>query len=157
MLKGVDPRLRDFYVERYREDDRREAGRVARPGAPVLAAAISRHAALMDVGADGRLTDDFVPFVEELHRTGAFDTDRLGFTHCHFHTPAELGEELAEAGLTEVEVLGIEGPAGPALDARGLERIGEFLPAAVRAARIVERDPALIASSGHLLGVARVG
>ena len=133
----------------------REARRVARPGAPVLAAAISRHAALMDIGADGRLSEDLVPFIRELHRTGAFDTDRLGFTHCHFHTPAELSEELARAGSADVDVFGIEGPAGPALDAHGIDRIDELLPAAVPAARIVERDPALIAASGHLLGIAR--
>jgi SAM-dependent methyltransferase len=115
-----------------------EARRVARPRAPVFAAAISRHAALMDIGADGRLTDDLVPFVRELHRTGAFDTDRLGFTHCHFRTPAELSEELAQVALADVEVFGIEGPAGPALDAHGIDRIDELLPAAVRAARIVD-------------------
>ncbi len=57
--------------------------------------------------------------------------------------------------LTDVEVFGIEGPAGPALDAHGIDRIDELLTAAVRAARLVERDPALIAASGHLLGVAR--
>lgn len=59
----------------------REAHRVARRGAPVFAAGISRYATLMDLGSDGRLD------------------------------------------------------------------------AAVRAARIVERDPALIAASGHLLAV----
>ncbi|MHB1536824.1 MAG: class I SAM-dependent methyltransferase, partial [Acidimicrobiales bacterium] len=35
----------------------REARRVARPGAPVLAAGSSRYATLMDLGSDGRRTD----------------------------------------------------------------------------------------------------
>jgi hypothetical protein len=80
---------------------------------------------------------------------------RLGFTTAYFHTPQELADELAAAGLRDVEVLGVEGPAGPALDAHGIERIDEFLPAAVEAARVVERDPAVIAASAHLLGFGR--
>jgi len=47
------------------------------------------------------------------------------------------------------------GPTGPALDAHGLDRVDELLPAAVRCARAVERDSALIAASAHLLAVGR--
>jgi hypothetical protein len=52
-------------------------------------------------------------------------------------------------------MLGVEGPAGPALDAHGIERIDEFLPSAVECARAVERDPAVIAASAHLLAFGR--
>jgi SAM-dependent methyltransferase len=48
----------------------REARRVARPGAPVIAAGISRYAALMDIGSDGRLTEALEPFLRDLHATG---------------------------------------------------------------------------------------
>ena len=95
----------------------REARRVARPGAPVVAA---------------------------------------DFTTAYFHLPDELAQDLVDAGLRDVEVYGIEGPAGPTLRALGMDCLDERLDAAVRAARIVERDPMMIAASGHLLAVGRV-
>lgn len=131
----------------------REARRVARPGAPVLAAGISRYATLMDLGSDGRLTAELEPFVTELHATGRFRGGVVGFTTAYLHRPEELAADLVDAGLREVEVYGIEGPAGPTLRALGMDCIDERLGAAIRAARMVERDPALIAASGHLLAV----
>jgi ubiquinone/menaquinone biosynthesis C-methylase UbiE len=133
----------------------REATRVARPGAPVLAAAISRYATVLDIGSDGRLTEDIEPFVRHLHATGEFRGDVVGFTTAYFHLPEELRGELTEAGLQDVEVYGIEGPAGPTLRALGMGCLEDRLDAAVRAARIVERDPALLPASGHLLAVGR--
>lgn len=132
-----------------------EARRVARPGAPVLAAAISRYAALMEIGTDGRLTEEVEPFLRHLHATGEFGAGVVGFTACHFHTPHELAQELTAAGLQDVEVFGIEGPAVPTLRALGMDHVEALLPAAVLAARIVERDPALIAASAHLLARSR--
>ncbi len=131
-----------------------EARRVARPGAPVAVAAISRHAGLLDLAALGLLDDQTLPLVRRAIETGLHDP-RLGFTTSYFHTPAELAGELAAAGLTSVEVLGVEGPTGPALDTHGLERLDEFLPSAVACARVAERDPALIAASAHLLAFGR--
>lgn len=139
-------------------DDRiqalREAQRVARAGAPVLAAGISRYATLMDLGSDGRLTAELESFVLDLHASGRFRGGVVGFTTAYLHRPNELAADLADAGLRDVEVYGIEGPAGPTLRALGMDCLNEHLDAAVRAARIVERDPALIAASGHLLAVA---
>lgn len=109
----------------------------------------------MDVGSDGRLTEAVEPFLQHLHATGQFRGDVVGFTTAYFHLPDELALELADAGLRDVEVYGIEGPAGPTLRALGLNCLDELLEAAVRAARMVERDPALIAASGHLLAVGR--
>lgn len=131
----------------------REAGRVARRGAPVFAAGISRYATLMDLGSDGRLTAELEPFVTELHATGRFRGGVVGFTTAYLHRPEELAADLVDPGLRDVEVYGIEGPAGPTLRALGMGCLDERLDAAVRAARIVERDPALIAASGHLLAV----
>ena len=51
---------------------------------------------------------------------------------------------------------GVEGPAGPALDAHGIERIDEFLDSVIACARIAERDPALIAASAHFLAFGTV-
>jgi ubiquinone/menaquinone biosynthesis C-methylase UbiE len=143
-----------------RRDDRLhalvEACRVARPGAPVMAAGISRYATLMDIGSDGRLTEEVEPFLQQLHATGQFRGGVVGFTTAYFHRPEELEQELMDAGLIDVAVYGIEGPAGPTLRALGPSHLSDRLDAAVRAARIVERDPALIAASGHLLAVGRV-
>jgi ubiquinone/menaquinone biosynthesis C-methylase UbiE len=134
----------------------REALRVGRPGAPVIAAGISRYATLMDLGSDGRLTAELEPFVTDLHATGRFRDGVVGFTPAYLHQPEELASDLVDAGLREVEVYGIEGPAGPTLRALGMECLDERLDAAARAARMVERDPALIAASGHLLAVGTV-
>jgi ubiquinone/menaquinone biosynthesis C-methylase UbiE len=131
-----------------------EARRVVRPGGLVAVAAISRHAGLLDLGAHGLLDDFSLPLVRQAIETGVHDP-RLGFTTAYFHTPRELADELQAAAFTRVEVLGVEGPAGPALDAHGIERIDEFLPSAVTAARVLERDPALIAASAHLLAFGR--
>jgi threonine aldolase len=131
-----------------------EARRVTRPGGLVAAAAISRHAGLLDLAARGLLDEQTEPLLRVVIATGRHD-GRLGFAPAHFHTPEELAEELEDAGLGEVVVVGVEGPTGPALDAHGPERVSELLPAAIRSARVVERDPALIAASAHLLGFGR--
>jgi len=131
----------------------REAVRVARPGAVVAAAAIGRYAGLLDFGAHAGLDETTEPLVRATLRTGRHDP-RLGFTTAYLHRPDELRAELVAAGLRDVTVYGVEGPAGPALDAHGIDRIDEFLPSAVRCARIAERDPALIAASAHVLGLA---
>jgi hypothetical protein len=151
--------LGPLYHLRERDDRIRalaEARRVARPGAPILAAGISRYAALMDIGSDGRLSEAVEPFLHHLHATGEFRSGGVGFTSAYFHLPDELARELSDAGLRDVQVYGVEGPAGPTLRALGMEGLDARLDAAVRAARMVERDPHLIAASGHLLAVGLV-
>lgn len=99
----------------------REARRVARPGAPILAAGMSRYATLMDIGSDGRLTQDAEPFIRQLHATGEFNGDVVGFTTAYFHLPSELLSEMTDAGLSKAEVFGIERPAAPTLRALGMD------------------------------------
>jgi SAM-dependent methyltransferase len=132
----------------------REAVRVARPDAVVAAAAIGRYAGLLDFGAHAGIDDVTEPHVRETIRTG-YHNPRLGFTRAYLHRPEELRAELEAAELRAVEVFGVEGPAGPALDAHGIENIDAYLPAALRCARIAETDPALINASAHLLGIGR--
>lgn len=84
---------------------------------------------------------------------GRHNPGLLGFTDAHLHTPDELARELRTAGLRDVVVYGVTGPVTNALDAHGMERLGEFLDSAVRGARLVERDPALMAASSHRLVV----
>ena len=131
-----------------------EARRVVKKDGLVAAAAISRYAGLLDFAALGLLDEHTEPLLREVFDTGRHDP-RLGFTTAYLHTPEELANEMHAAGLRAVDVLGVEGPTGPALDAHGLDRVEELLPAAIRCARAVERDPALIAASAHLLAVGR--
>ena len=131
-----------------------EARRVTRPGGLVAVAGISRYAGLLDLAALGLLGDEAERSLRRTIETGVHDP-QLGFTTAYFHTPEELAGELEHAGLTDVYVLGVEGPTGPALDVRGLECVEEFLPSAIACARLVERDPALISASAHLLAFGR--
>jgi ubiquinone/menaquinone biosynthesis C-methylase UbiE len=133
-----------------------EAVRVVRPGGLVAAAAISRYAPLLELAGLGTLTEDAATELAELLRTGVGADDPQGFTTAYFHGAEDLARELADAGLKEVAVLGIEGPAAPALDNAPAGRAADVLASAVRCAQMAEADPALIAASPHLLGLGRI-
>jgi ubiquinone/menaquinone biosynthesis C-methylase UbiE len=136
----------------------REAHRVARVGGVVLAAGISRYASLLDGLSRGFLDDpDFVRIVREdlatgQHRNPAHHPDY--FATAYFHVPGELREEAEDAGWRQVETLAIEGPAW--LFPMALERLqDEQLQAHyLEAIRSVERDPALLPVSAHIMAVA---
>lgn len=132
----------------------REAARVTAPGGSVAVAAISRHAALLDLGARNRLDDETEPVLREISATGRHDP-RLGFTTAYFHRVDELGDEMREAGLHDVEVRGVEGPLASVIIALEPDAGATRLPAALRVARLLDREQALVAVSPHLLGLAR--
>ena len=125
-----------------------------RPGGLLVAAGISRYLSLLEAGSAGRLTAEMQPSIESLIATGRYD-GHVGFVAAHFHTADELCAEVQAAGLEDVAVFGVEGPAWPALDTAGMREFDARLEAALRCARIVERDPSLINSSAHLLAIAR--
>ena len=131
-----------------------EVVRVLRPGGLLVAAGISRYISLLEAGSDGRLTAEVRPSVEAVVATGRYD-GHLGFVAAHFHSAEELLGEVRAAGLREVAVYGVEGPVWTALDAAGMAQFDVRVGAALRAARIVERDRSLINASAHLLAVAR--
>ena len=83
--------------------------------------------------------------------TGHYD-GHVGFMPAYFHTAAELQTEVESAGFTDVVVYGVEGPSWPALDVSG--EFDSRRDAALRCARLVERDPLLINASAHLLAIA---
>jgi SAM-dependent methyltransferase len=130
-----------------------EARRVVRPGGLVAAAAISRHAPVVDLAAAGRITaDNELSLMDEL-ATGHCDP-ATGFTIAYFHTVAELQDEVAEAGLRRAALYGVEGPAWPTvkhLHDAGLPVSPQLFDSALRAARLVETDHRMIAASSHLL------
>lgn len=72
----------------------------------------------------------------------------------HFHTSDELALELKDAGLLQVEVVGVEGPAGLALEQ--LAEVDEDIhQAALTLARAADGQRAALDLSNHLLGIGR--
>ena len=132
-----------------------EAVRVARPAGVVVAAAISRYAGLLELSAVGEVSEESERSLQRALATGLHDPSS-GFTTAYFHHPEELADELAEAGLERVVVYGVEGPSAPALDNLPLDRAEPLLGSAIRAARLLETDPAMICASPHFLAVGHV-
>jgi ubiquinone/menaquinone biosynthesis C-methylase UbiE len=137
----------------------REARRVLRPAGLMAVAAISRHAGLLDLAATARLAPASADALLPVLASGRHD-GQLGFTTAYFHTAEELRSEVIDAGFTDVCLYGVEGPAWPTL--MGIEaHTGQsltgspLLTSALTAARIAESDPALMASSSHILAIGR--
>ncbi|HEX3792129.1 MAG TPA: methyltransferase domain-containing protein [Pseudonocardiaceae bacterium] len=86
--------------------------------------------------------------------SGHYD-GRVGFTPTHWHTADELRAEIRAAGLADVTVYGVEGPAWPALDAAGASEFAARVDAALPCARLADQDPLLINTSAHFLAIAR--
>jgi ubiquinone/menaquinone biosynthesis C-methylase UbiE len=134
-----------------------EAKRILKPGGILFAAGISRFAALHDGFAREMLFEPgFREMAEHDLATGVHlnPGQRPGwFTTAYFHRPEELEAELAASGLSDVEVLGLEGLAGwlPNLDARWADPHDRQMILDVLAA--LESEPSLRGASAHLLGV----
>ncbi|MEV8588467.1 class I SAM-dependent methyltransferase [Streptomyces sp. NPDC051180] len=135
-----------------------EARRVAKCGGVVAVAAINRYASLFEHVTYAHLhTERLQSAVSKILETAVHDGK--GFTLSYFHRPAELADEMRQAGLVDVEVLGVEGPAWSLLKA--VEQSGgtpsdDLVASAMAAARMAEPYPDLLAASSHLLAVGRV-
>jgi len=136
-----------------------EAGRVVRPGGPVIAAAISRYASFFEgffrnyvdhPGFTAAMREDLT---SGLHLNPSKAPER--FTTAHFHTRDELAGELTEAGLTVQTVLPVEGMLNwaPGIADRLADPAQRELILALLAE--TETDPALTGATSHLLAVAR--
>lgn len=135
-----------------------EAARVLRPGGLVFAAAICRHAALLDLllRLDRLHEPDVLAVATEAVTTGAFRGADVGlFTTAYFHRPRELAREVAEAGLTDDHIYGVEGPGFFAPDLADRWRDPARREALLQVARLVESDPDVQSAGSHLLAVAR--
>lgn len=136
-----------------------EARRVLRAGGLVAVAAISRHAELIDFAAVARLTPAWTAIMQEALDSGRHSSE-FGFTTAYFHTVDGLRAEVAEAGFTDVRILGVEGPTWSVLKGimkhTGASLTGSpLVESALVAARIAESDLALIPSSSHLIAFGR--
>lgn len=143
-------------VQADREAALSEARRVLRPGGLLLAAGISRHAALLDllVNWDKLHLPGVFELVEESVRTGVFTgPGEAGlFTTSYFHRPAELAAEISDAGFEDVRVFHVEGPGYLVPDLEERLEDPARKEALMKAIRLVEEDHSTLTSS-HLLGV----
>jgi ubiquinone/menaquinone biosynthesis C-methylase UbiE len=136
-----------------------EARRVVRPSGIVAVAAISRFASLFDGLARGFLFDsEFRVIVERDLAEGQHrnpDERAHWFTTAYFHEPEDLRQEIEEAGLEVLDLVGLEGLAGwlPNLDEQWETEEGRAT--ILYSARAVEHQPSVRGLSGHLLAVAR--
>lgn len=136
-----------------------EARRVARPGSPVLVAAISRWAARLHgvlAAALYRERPEMLSLVDDAERDGILPPLFPGSFTCCTHRPDELRAEVTAAGLAVEDLVGLEGAAFALADLD--QRMAEPRDRAVvlTAARALQRVPELLGLSPHLLVVARV-
>ena len=134
-----------------------EAGRVTRD--LVVAAVISRWAPLYEGMLRGAVdSPGFLPMLRDDLATGirrGTQNIPYGFTTCYFHRPEEITGEIADAGLTLVDLLPVEGMA------HWMPDIAERLSDPDRRAVLLEllerteREQATLGATSHLLAVAR--
>jgi SAM-dependent methyltransferase len=138
-----------------------EARRALRPGALLVAAAITRFASTFDGVARGFLLEPgFEAIVERDLADGQHrnpDGHPGWFTTAYFHRPDELEREVAAAGFEITALVAVEGAVGAAAEARALDAWlddpgkREIL---LRAIRRVEAEPSLLGASPHVLAFA---
>ncbi len=135
----------------------REARRVTRPGGVIFAAAISRYAAFLDllVRLDRLHEAPVAEVAEQSVTTGIMDGRAGLFTKAYLHRPADLVDEANEAGLLDIRLFNIEGPGFMInnLPERWVDPKRQ--EALMLSARLVEEDPEMMATAGHLLVVGR--
>jgi SAM-dependent methyltransferase len=137
----------------------REALRVVKPGGLVVAAAISRFAALLDGYKHDLVADPaFRKILDRSTATGDHINDSGKpeyFTTARFHRASELRAEIAEAGLTVEKVLAVEGFAHWIHGVQEKMRDGEYREYLLEKLRETEEEESLIGASSHLLAIAR--
>lgn len=132
----------------------REAARIVRPGGPVFAAAISRWAMRADGLLRLRIYREFpstLRDIDEVEQTGVLPLLHESSFTAYSHRPEELRAELTDAGLTDVRVESVEGPAFLLSDLA--ERLADPADRQVvlDTARVLGEVPELLGIGPHLL------
>jgi SAM-dependent methyltransferase len=136
-----------------------EARRVGRPGAIVVAAAISRWAPRLHGVLTQRLYlehPQMLDLVDGLEVDGVIPPLHPGSFTGYAHRPDQLRDEVVAAGLVVIDLVGVEGLAFAIGDLA--DRLADPLDREVvlGTARAGQRVPELLGLSPHLLAVARV-
>ncbi len=131
-----------------------EARRVVKPGGVLLAAGLSRYVAFGRTML-ARPVPRSMPGEWERLIVDGEPGSNMRFPAGHFHTAEELSAELVAAGLADVAVVGIEGPAGLFLE-MSTDADAEVREAALTLARAAASAPGIRDFSAHLLAVGRV-
>jgi ubiquinone/menaquinone biosynthesis C-methylase UbiE len=136
-----------------------EAGRITRPGGLIIVAAISRFASTLDGLYRGFVVDpEFQDILREDLRSGQHrnpnDRDHY-FTTAYLHRPEELRIEFASAGLTHMQTLAVEGPAGIIQHVQDQWNDAGWREQVLSIVRLIEAEPALLGASLHLLAIGR--
>ncbi|MEV8374816.1 methyltransferase domain-containing protein [Kribbella sp. NPDC056861] len=132
-----------------------EARRVTKTGGLVVAAGISRYAGLLEYGTKGLLSEESVQGFADSLATGRNYDEPDGFTNAYFHHVDELRGEFEQAGFSNIDVLGVEGPAAATLEHSAPEDIPRLLPSALVLARLLENDHRVMSASFHFLAFGR--
>jgi SAM-dependent methyltransferase len=135
-----------------------EAARVTRPSGTVVAAAISRWAALLDVVLAKRYGEGdpaFGAVLDGALGTGMLEPLEAGGFSAYCHRPEELRAEAEDAGLRELRLVQVEGPGAylPDLAARWSEPAARA--AILGVSRRTEDVPELLGTGPHLLLIGR--
>jgi SAM-dependent methyltransferase len=136
----------------------REAGRIVRPGGPVLAAAITRWAARLDAILRTRFYEQMpqvVDMVERLEQTGVIEPLHPGSFCGVTHRPEELRDEVQAAGLAVTDLVCVEGAGFLLGDLADRMADAGAWRIVIDAARALERVPELMGIGPHLLVTAR--
>lgn len=130
-----------------------------RPGGLVAAAAISRFASLVaGLTQDEYHVPEFRSIIERdlvdgQHRNAP---GRDYFTTAFFHHPDELGDELHEGGLDDIEVYAVESVVGAMPQLAADWRDPDRRAAILELVRRVDQEPTLLGIGPHLLAFGRV-
>lgn len=134
-----------------------EAGRVSRD--LVVAAVISRWSPMFEGMLRGFVDDPvFATMLREDLTSGTRrGTQHLpnGFTTSYFHRPEEIVSEVADAGLTLVDLLPVEGMAYWIPDIADRLADPDKRALVLELLERTEREPALLGATAHLLVIAR--
>uniref|UniRef100_UPI003F49428C class I SAM-dependent methyltransferase n=1 Tax=Streptomyces sp. CA-136453 TaxID=3240050 RepID=UPI003F49428C len=137
----------------------KEAGRAARPGGLIAAAAVSRYYTTWEMLSKNKLD---LPGAEDLvaahvesgqHRNPERDFERL-FTTAYLHAPQELADEATAAGHTVQALLAVEGPAKLLPDLADRINDDAHREQLLRALRRLEAEPSVLGCSEHVLALA---
>lgn len=133
----------------------REALRILKPGAPVFAQFISRIGALrqlIELGQAGGGIIDWDGFL----RDGVFSSVRVPqFFQLHYFTTArEAADEMRTAGLRDVSIRGMDGPASLVGQRALAEAPRKIIRQWGEVAYVIGADPEYRSTSNHLLAVA---